>query len=84
MADTANLQRLLRSRLQHAGRGLLRAPSSSAPPTDWPHLDWPSYLKQRGWVNSAEYEEAAPFEQDAAVRFLSSLLTYPVTLARSW
>lgn len=41
-------------------------------------------MLSRGWVDEKKFKEAVPFRQDAAVRLLSSLLSYPISLARAW
>ena len=57
------------------------SPDSRTSPEDWRELDWPTLLRQRGWLHDKTSTEA---ETDAALRQLSCSLSFPLTLAHAW
>lgn len=48
---------------------------------DWKDVSWSQYLLWRGFLQEESFHAASSQEQEAAMVFLSSFLTFPLTLA---
>lgn len=59
-------------------------PSNDAAPSKWESMSWSEYLLARGFLLPEGFSTASSEEQDAATQYLSSYLTYPLTLAYQW
>ena len=62
---------------------LLELPSTAEPPAQWQDMSWATYLAARGFVGEA-FANASPHDQEVAVTLMSSMLSFPLTVASAW
>jgi len=61
---------------------LFTTPCSDAPP-EWKHMKWTEYIAERGYVGE-KFIRASSADQRACVEYLSSCLSFPLTIAHCW